>query len=69
MLMLEWTGYVANSKTQPPNAILGMQLLIGPIPAACLLVGIFLAFLYPLNRARHAEVRAKLAEHQAEQKD
>jgi glycoside/pentoside/hexuronide:cation symporter, GPH family len=64
MLMLEWTGYVANAEVQPHSAILGLQMLIGPIPAACLVFGILLAALYPLNRARHAELRAKLAERQ-----
>jgi GPH family glycoside/pentoside/hexuronide:cation symporter len=68
MLMLDWTGYVANAEVQPHSAILGLQMLIGPIPAVCLFAGIVLASLYPLNRARHAELRAKLAERQAEQK-
>ena len=67
MLMLEWTGYVANAETQPHNAILGIQLLIGPIPAVCLVFGIILAAFYPLNRARHAELRAKLAERHAQE--
>ena len=65
LLMLEWTGYVANAQVQPPRAILGIQLLIGPIPAVCLIVGIVLALLFPLNRARHAEMRAQLAERRA----
>ena len=67
LLMLEWTGYVANAQVQPPSAILGIQLLIGPIPAVCLIVGIVLALLFPLNRARHAEMRAQLAERRAAQ--
>ncbi len=69
MLMLEWTGYVANAKTQPHATILGLQLLIGPIPAVCLVAGIVLASFYPLNRARHAELRAKLAERHNQKKD
>lgn len=68
LLMLEWTGYVANAEVQPRSAILGLQLLIGPIPAVCLVFGIVLAAFYPLNRTRHAELRAKLAERQAEEK-
>ena len=68
MLMLEWTGYVANAEVQPHSAILGIQLLIGPIPAVCLVIGILLAAFYPLNRARHAELRAKLAARQAAEK-
>lgn len=65
MLMLDWTGYVPNAVTQPQKAIFGIQLLIGPIPAVCLLAGILLATFYPLNRAKHAELRAKLAERHA----
>ena len=68
MLMLEWTGYVANAQVQPHNTIFGLQMLIGPIPAVCLVVGIILAVFYPLNRARHAELRAKLEERRAQQK-
>jgi GPH family glycoside/pentoside/hexuronide:cation symporter len=62
LLMLEWTGYVANAPVQPRNTILGIQALIGPIPAAILLVGIFIASRYPLDRKRFAQVRAELAE-------
>jgi len=69
MLMLEWTGYVANAKTQPHSVILGLQLLIGPIPAVFLVAGIVLASFYPLSRVRHAEVRAKLAERRTQPKD
>ena len=69
MLMLEWTGYIANAEVQPASAIFGLQLLIGPIPAICLICGIVLALVYPMSRTRHAELRSKLAERQAEQKD
>lgn len=61
LLMLEWTGYVANATVQPRNTILGIQALIGPIPAVILLVGIFIASRYPLDRKRFAQVRAELA--------
>jgi len=66
LMMLEWTGYVANAPTQPPNTILGIQSLIGPIPAAFLLLGIFLAARYPLDRKRFADLRAELARRHAE---
>jgi GPH family glycoside/pentoside/hexuronide:cation symporter len=62
LLMLEWTGYVANAPVQPRNTILGIQALIGPIPAVFLLVGIFFASRYPLDRKRFAQVRSELAE-------
>ena len=66
LLMLEWTGYVANAQTQPRNTILGIQSLIGPIPAAFLLVGIFFAMRYPLDRKRFVELRAELAKRHAD---
>jgi GPH family glycoside/pentoside/hexuronide:cation symporter len=69
MLMLEWTGYVANAETQPHSAIFGLQMLIGPIPAICLLGGILLASFYPLTRAKHAELRARLEERRNQPKD
>jgi GPH family glycoside/pentoside/hexuronide:cation symporter len=65
LLMLEWTGYVANAPTQPRNTILGIQALIGPIPAVFLIVGIFLAARYPLTRKRFDQLRAELAERHA----
>jgi glycoside/pentoside/hexuronide:cation symporter, GPH family len=65
LLVLEWTGYMANAPAQPKSAILGIQGLIGPIPSAFILAGIVLASMYPLTRTRHAEVRATLAKRQA----
>ena len=61
LLVLEWTGYVANAPTEPRATILGIQALIGPIPAILLLVGIVFAGRYPLNRARFGELRDALA--------
>jgi GPH family glycoside/pentoside/hexuronide:cation symporter len=62
LLMLEWTGYVANAPTQPRGTIIGIQSLIGPVPAVFLLVGVFLAVRYPLDRKRFDQLRADLAE-------
>ncbi|MFZ5856863.1 MAG: MFS transporter [Chloroflexota bacterium] len=61
LLILDWTGYVANAPVQPRNTILGIQSLIGPIPAAFLVLGIFLAMRYPLDRKRFDQLRADLA--------
>ena len=62
LLMLEWTGYVANASAQPPATIAGIQALIGPVPAVFLLVGIVFAARYPLDRKRFDQLRADLAE-------
>lgn len=65
LFMLEWTGYIANAPEQPRGTIMGIQALIGPIPAVFLLVGILFASRYPLNRKRFDQVRAELAERQS----
>ena len=62
LLSLEWTGYIANALVQPRNTILGIQSLIGPIPAVFLVLGIFLAMRYPLDRKRFDQLRTDLAE-------
>jgi len=64
LLMLEWTGYVANAPTQPRSTIIGIQSLIGPIPAIFLFIGIFFATRYPLDRKHFAEIRAELGKRQ-----
>jgi GPH family glycoside/pentoside/hexuronide:cation symporter len=68
LLVLDWTGYAAAAETQPASAILGIRLLIGPIPAVFLMAGIAFALFYPLNRKNHAEMRAKLSERQPTEK-
>jgi GPH family glycoside/pentoside/hexuronide:cation symporter len=66
LLMLELTGYVPNAPTQAPGAVRGIQVLMGPVPAALLCAGILFALFYPLTRERHAQVRAELATRRAE---
>jgi len=61
LLMLDWTGYVANDPVQPHSTIMGIQALIGPIPAVFLLVGILFASKYPLSRKRFDQLREELA--------
>jgi len=66
LLMLEWTGYVANASSQPRSTILGIQALIGPIPATFLAFGIILALRFPLSRKRFEQVRSELAQRQSD---
>jgi glycoside/pentoside/hexuronide:cation symporter, GPH family len=65
LLVLQATGYVSNATVQPASAINGIRLLMGPIPAVLLVVGIGFAFFYPLNRKNFAKIRAELAERKA----
>jgi GPH family glycoside/pentoside/hexuronide:cation symporter len=48
--ILELTGYQPNVAQQSQEAIRGIKLVIGPIPAVLLALGIFIAYRYPLDR-------------------
>jgi glycoside/pentoside/hexuronide:cation symporter, GPH family len=54
-------GYVPNVE-QTPQALLGIRLFFGLIPAFFILLGLPFLFLYPITRRSHAEVRRKLEE-------
>jgi GPH family glycoside/pentoside/hexuronide:cation symporter len=60
LLLLEFTGYVPNAPQQPANALWGIRIAIGPIPAALLCIGILFAFKYPLTREQYAQVAQEL---------
>jgi len=60
LLLLEVTGYVPNSARQPANALLGIRIVVGPIPAVLLCAGILFAILYPLSRERYVQVVQEL---------
>jgi GPH family glycoside/pentoside/hexuronide:cation symporter len=62
LVLLEVTGYVPNSLEQPGSAILGIRIVVGPIPAILLCAGIAFAWLYPLSRETHSEIRQQLQE-------
>lgn len=64
---LQWSGFaktVAGQPlpTQPPAALFAIRLMIGPIPTLVLLVGLGLAYFYPLTREVHAEILMQLQE-------
>ena len=61
LVVLGWTGYVANAETQPPLAINGIILLVGVVPAAFFLIGALFARKLPITRQDFARVRAELA--------
>jgi glycoside/pentoside/hexuronide:cation symporter, GPH family len=62
LLVLDSTGYVANSATQPASAIFGIRMVAGPIPAVMILLGILFTLLYPIGRESHQEITRQLAE-------
>jgi GPH family glycoside/pentoside/hexuronide:cation symporter len=57
LLLLEFTGYIPNAAAQPASTMLGIRIVIGPVPAVLLSAGIVFAIRYPLSRERHGEIR------------
>ncbi len=62
LLILDASGYVPNATQQPASALLGIRLVIGPLPALLLTIGIVFAIAYPLNRQTHARIVQELEE-------
>jgi GPH family glycoside/pentoside/hexuronide:cation symporter len=63
--VLETAGYInavagQPAPTQPPQALLALRVLVGPVGAAILLLSFIAVRLYPLTRERHAQIRAEL---------
>lgn len=52
-------GYQPNVE-QTADALLGIRLFFGLIPAVCIFAALPLLFKYPLNRAAHTEIRRQL---------
>jgi glycoside/pentoside/hexuronide:cation symporter, GPH family len=52
---------------QPVSALLAIRWAIGPIPTIALIVGVILAYFYPLTESIHAEIRLKLLERKENQ--
>jgi GPH family glycoside/pentoside/hexuronide:cation symporter len=59
-LVLEFTGYQANVAEQAPGVLLGLRILMGPIPAVLLCLGILSAIRYPLSRERYTQIVREL---------
>ena len=55
------------SPVQPESALLAIRLAIGPIPTIALILGLVLAYFYPITREVHAEILLKLKEKKQQQ--
>ena len=64
-LVLEFTGYQPNLPQQSAEAVRGIKMVIGPIPALLLAVGIFIAYKYPLDREDFLKIVDKIKERRA----
>jgi GPH family glycoside/pentoside/hexuronide:cation symporter len=63
------TGYIQNSTQQPASAVLGIRIVIGPLPAVMLCIGILFAVLYPLGRERYTQIAQELEQRRAGTKE
>ena len=45
---------------QPASALFAIRMLVGPAGAAILLLSFIAVYLYPITKAKHAEIRAQL---------
>lgn len=63
--ILELTGYQPNVAQQSEQALRGIKLIIGPIPAVLLAIGIFIAYKYPLGRKEFLKIVEELKRRRA----
>ena len=69
---LEWAGFISSAAgeavpDQPPSALFAIRVAIGPLPTIALVVGLILAYFYPITQAVHAEILLKLQEQRQNQ--
>jgi GPH family glycoside/pentoside/hexuronide:cation symporter len=65
LLILDRTGYIANSNIQPPSAVQGIRLVTGILPGVMMCIGIIFALLYPLGREGYTQIARQLEERRA----
>lgn len=67
-LALEWQGFdqYAPIGQQPESALIAIRVMVGPLPAIVLILGIVLTTFYPITRATHVRTLAKLQERRGE---
>ena len=66
-LVLEAAGFIEQIPgqpipTQPETALFAIRIAVAPLPAIILIIGLILAYFYPITREVHAEIRLKLKE-------
>ncbi|MEB3357440.1 MAG: MFS transporter [Synechococcales bacterium] len=70
--VLSWAGYVERipgepSPVQPASALLVIRLAIGPIPTLLLILGLVLAYFYPISRELYAKILLRLSQRRLRQ--
>ena len=69
--VLEFSGFVTTTggqavAEQPASALLAIRLMLGPVPAIVLAIGLALAYFYPITREVHAELMLRLEERRSQ---
>jgi GPH family glycoside/pentoside/hexuronide:cation symporter len=64
-IALETSGFMKTipgelPPTQPESALWAIRLVVAPLPALVLLIGMVLAYFYPITREYHQEIRLQL---------
>ena len=64
-LALEWSGFIEQIPgqpipTQPPSALFAIRVSVAPLPTIVLVIGLILAYFYPITKEFHEEIRIKL---------
>ena len=65
--ILDWAGLIPAvasqaPPTQPQSVLWAIRLIIGPIPTLILIIGLVLAYFYPITRSKHEEILLLLGE-------
>lgn len=65
--ILQISGFVQSlpgqpEPSQPESALFAIRLLIGPVPTVVLILGLVLAYFYPITREVHADILLQLQE-------
>lgn len=69
LLVMDATGYVANSESLNQSAVNGIRIVAGPIPAVLMIAGIIFAIVYPLGRGEYMEIARGLEQHRQTETD
>ncbi|MDJ0536768.1 MAG: MFS transporter [Xenococcaceae cyanobacterium MO_207.B15] len=64
-LSLEWSGFIERQPggeipVQPDSALLAIRVAVAPLPTVVLIIGLVLAYFYPITKEVHEEIRLKL---------
>ena len=71
--VLEWSGFVGRQPgepipVQPDSALFAIRFAVAPLPTIVLIIGLVLAYFYPITKEVHADILAKLKERKLNKK-